>query len=70
MFKEQLAKKLVDQLYIIEEVVFTNVVKLKLPTTMRICSAVNISWVVRYRKPVKKQRMEESELVEVDREEE
>ena len=43
VFKEQLAKKLVDQLYIIEEVVFSNVVKLKLPTTMRICSAVNIS---------------------------
>jgi len=48
----------------------TNVVKLKLPTTIRIYPAVNISRVVRYRKPVKEQKMKESELVEVDRKEE
>jgi len=46
MFKERLVKKLVNQYvgsYIIEEVVFTNVVKLRLPTSMRIHLVVNIS---------------------------
>ena len=45
-FKERPVKKLVDQyvgLYIIEEVVSTNVVKFKLPTTMRIHLVVNMS---------------------------
>jgi len=39
MFKEQLVRKSVDQyisLYIIDEVVSTNAVKLQLPTLMRI----------------------------------
>jgi len=51
VFKERPAKKLVDQyisLYIIEEVVFTNAVKLRLLTLMRIHLVVNISQVVRY----------------------
>ena len=46
VFKERLAKKLVDQyisLYIIEEVVLTNAVKLRLPISMRIYLLVNIS---------------------------
>jgi len=41
MFKERLAKKLVDQhigLYIIDEIVFTNAIKLQLLTSMRISS--------------------------------
>ena len=49
VFKERLAKKLVDRyigLYTIEEVVSTNVVKLQLPTSMRIHPVVNISQVV------------------------
>ena len=57
MFKEQLAKKLVDWYigpYIIKKVVFTNAVKLQLPTLMRIHPVVNINWVVRYRKQVER----------------
>ena len=46
VFKERLAKKLVDQYigpYTIEEIVSTNVVKLQLPTLMRIHLVVNVS---------------------------
>ena len=46
VFKKKLTKKLVDQyidLYIIDKVVFTNVVKLKLLMSMRIHLVVNIS---------------------------
>jgi len=49
MFKERLAKKLVNQyigLYIIDKIVFTNIVKLQLPTLIRIYLVVNISQVV------------------------
>ena len=49
VFKEQLAKKLVDQyigLYIIDEVVSTNTIKLQLPTLMRIYPVVSVSQVV------------------------
>ena len=49
VFKERLAKKLVDQYvgpYTIEEIVFTNVVKLQLPILMRIYLVVNISQIV------------------------
>jgi len=56
----------VDQyvgLYIIEEIVSTNVVKLN---TIRIHLVVNVSWVVRYRELVKEQRVEKPKLVKVD----
>ena len=46
MFKEKPARKLVDQyigLYIIDEVISTNAVKLQLLTSMRIHPVVNIS---------------------------
>ena len=49
VFKERPARKLVDRYvgpYTIEEVVSTNVVKLQLPTSMRIHLVVNISWIV------------------------
>ena len=49
IFKERLAKKLVDQyvgLYIIDEVISTNVVKLQLSTSMRIHLVVNVSQIV------------------------
>ena len=49
MFKERPVRKLVDQYvgpYTIEEVVFTNAVKLQLPTSMRIHPVVNISRIV------------------------
>jgi len=46
VFKERPAKKLVDQYvgpYTIEKVVFTNTVKLRLPTLMRIHLVINVS---------------------------
>ena len=46
VFKERLARKLVDQYigpYAIKEIVSTNVVKLRLPTLMRIHPVVNVS---------------------------
>ena len=62
VFKERLMKKLVDQYvgpYTIEEVVSTNVVKLQLPTLMRIHLVVNISQIVWYKKQVEGQKKEE-----------
>jgi len=69
VFKERPARKLVDQYvspYTIEEVVSTNVVKLQLPTLMRIHLVVNISWVVRYKKQVKGQKKEEGKPMEIE----
>ena len=54
-------------LYMAEEVVSKNVVKLKLPTSIRIHLMVNISGVVRYREPIKEQKVEEPKPIEVDR---
>ena len=55
VFKERLAKKLVDchiGPYIIDEVVSTNVVKLWLLVSIRIHPVVNISQIVWYKKQV------------------
>ena len=52
VFKERLVRKLVDRYvgpYTIEEVVSTDVVKLRLLTSIRIHPVVNISWTVRYK---------------------
>ena len=49
VFKEKLARKLVDQYvgpYTIKKVVSTNTVKLQLPTSMRIHPVVNVSQIV------------------------
>jgi len=49
VFKEKPARKLVDQYigpYTIEEVVSTNAVKLRLPTSMRIYLVVNVSQII------------------------
>ena len=73
VFKEQLAKKLVDQYvgpYIIDEIISTNTVKLWLPTSMRIYLVMNVSWVVWYKKQVEGQKVEEVRLVEVEEVEE
>jgi len=46
VFKKKSVNKLVDQYvgpYIIDKIVFTNAVKLQLPTSMRIHPVVNIS---------------------------
>ena len=69
IFKERLAKKLVDWyvgLYTINEVVFTNMVKLWLLNLVRIYVIMNISWVVWYRKQVEGQKIEKVKLVEVE----
>jgi len=70
VFKEQLARKLIDyyvELYTIEKIVSTNVVKLKLLTTMKIHSVVNVSQVIRYWEPVREQKIEKPKLVEINR---
>jgi len=38
--------------------IFTNMVKLRLLTLIRIHLVVNISWVVRYRKQIERQKIE------------
>jgi len=56
VFKERPAKKLMERYmgpYEIEEVISRNPVKLKLPGSMRIHPVINVSRVVKYRKPVK-----------------
>ena len=68
VFKERLAKKLMEQyvgLYTIEKIVSLNAVKLRLPSSMRIHLVVNVSQIVRYKKQVKRQKKEEGKLVEV-----
>jgi len=69
VFKERPARKLVKRYvepYEIEEVISTNMVKLRLPTSMRIHLVVNVSRVVRYKEQVKGQKKEEGKPVEVE----
>ena len=66
VFKKWLVKKLVDyyvELYTIEEIIFINVVKLKLPTIMRIYLVVNTSQVIKYRKSVKEKKVKKPKLI-------
>jgi len=69
VFKERLVKKLIERYvgpYEIEEVVLKNTVKLKLPSSIRIHLVVNVSRVKRYKELMKRQRVEEPKLIEVD----
>ena len=69
VFKERLSKKLMKRYvgpYMIEEVVSLNVVKLRLPSSIRIHPVVNISQIVQYKEQVKEQKKEEGKLVEVE----
>ena len=52
--------------YAIEEVVSSNVVKLRLPNSMRIHLVVNVSRIVWYKKQVKGQRKEKEKPVEIE----
>jgi len=73
VFKERPSKKLMEWYvgpYVIEEVVFSNVVKLRLPSSMRVHLVVNVSWIVRYKEQVKGQKKEEGKPIEVERVEE
>ena len=69
VFKERPSKKLMERYvgpYAIEEVVSSNVVKLRLPSSMRIHPVVNVSRIVRYKEQIKGQKKEEGKLVEVE----
>ena len=69
VFKERLAKKLVDRYmgpYTIEEVVSTNAVKLQLPTSMRIYPVVNLSCIVQYKEQVEGQKKEKGKPIEIE----
>ena len=69
VFKERPTKKLTERYvgpYAIEEVVSSNVVKLRLPSSMRIHPVVNVSQIVQYKEQVEGQKKEEEKLVEVE----
>ena len=69
VFKKRLVKKLVDWYvgpYFINKVIFTNTVKLWLPTLMRIHLVVNVSQILWYREQVEEQKVKEVKLVEID----
>ena len=69
VFKKRPVRKLTERYigpYMIEEVVSTNVVKLRLPSLMRIHPVVNVSWIVWYREQVRGQKKEKRKPVEVE----
>jgi len=69
VFRERPTKKLMERyvrLYVIEEVMSKNVVKLKLPASMRIHLVVNMSRIIRYRELGKGQKVEKPKPVKVD----
>jgi len=69
MFKERPSRKLTERYvgpYAIEKVISSNVVKLRLPSSMRIHPVVNVSRIVRYKEQIKGQKKEEGKPVEVE----
>ena len=73
VFKERPSKKLMERYvgpYVIEKVVSSNAVKLRLPSLMRIHLVVSVSQIVRYKEQIKGQKKEEGKLVEVEEVEE
>ena len=73
VFKERPSKKLMERYvgpYMIEEVVSSNAVKLRLPSSMRIHLVVNVSRIVRYKKQMKEQKKEKGKRIEVEEVEE
>ena len=52
--------------YKIEKVVFTNTVKLRLPSSLRIHLVVNVSQIVQYKEQIKGQRKEKRRPVKVE----
>ena len=69
VFKERPTKKLTERYvgpYMIEEVVLSNAVKLRLPSSMRIHLVVNVSQIVKYKEQVKEQKKEEGKPVEIE----
>jgi len=69
VFKERPVRKLTERYvepYEIEEVVSSNAVKLRLPTSMRIHLVVNVSQIVRYKKQVRGQKKKEEKPIKVE----
>ena len=69
VFKERPARKLMDQyigLYTIDEIMSTYVVKLQLPTSIRIHLVVDTSKAVQYKDQVEGQRKEEVKPIEIE----
>jgi len=69
VFKERPTKKLMERYvgpYVIEEVVSSNAVKLKLPSSMRIHPVVNVSRIVQYKDQVKGQKVQKGKPIEVE----
>ena len=69
VFKKRPTKKLTERYvgsYVIEEVVSSNAVKLRLPSSMRIHPVINVSWIVRYKEQVKGQKKEEEKPIEAE----
>jgi len=69
VFKKKPTWKLIERymrLYVVKKIVSLNVVKLRLPSSMRIHLVVNISQIVRYKEQVKGQKKEEGKPVEVE----
>ena len=69
MFKERPTKKLIERYvgpYMIEEVISSNTVKLRLSSSMRIHPVVNVSQIVRYKEQIKRQKKEEGKPVKVE----
>ena len=68
VFKERPTKKLMERyvgLYVIEEIVSSNVVKLRLSNSMRIHLVVNVSQILQYKEQVKGQKKEKGKPVEI-----
>ncbi len=73
VFKERPVKKQMERYigpYVIEEVVSLNVVKLQLPSSMRIHPVVNVSQIVQYKEQVRGQKKKEGKPVEIEEVEE
>ena len=69
VFKERPVRKLTERYvgpYAIEEVVSTNTVKLRLPSSMRIHLVVNVSRIVWYKEQIEGQKKKEGKPVEVE----
>ena len=69
VFKKRPVRKLTERYvgpYTIEKVVSSNAVKLQLLSSIRIHLIVNVSWIVRYKKQVKRQKKKEGKPIEVE----
>ena len=69
VFKERPTKKLIERYvgpYAIKEIVSSNTVKLRLPSSMRIHLVVNVSWIVWYKEQVRGQKKKEGKPMEVE----